>query len=70
MTTAYVGTSAFAEAVWRGAFYPPGLPEDGHLSFYASRLTAVEVNSPFYGLPRADTLRRWAGSVPAGFRFS
>lgn len=41
-----------------------------HLQRYASRLTAVEINSSFYRPHRPDTYARWAQAVPAGFRFS
>jgi uncharacterized protein YecE (DUF72 family) len=46
-------------------------PAEGtHLVRYAARFPAVEINSSFYRLHREDTYRRWAGSVPASFRFS
>lgn len=40
------------------------------LQRYASRFTAVEVNSSFYRPHRRATWQRWRDSVPAGFRFS
>lgn len=44
--------------------------EGSHLRRYAARLNAVEVNATFYRLPRQQTLARWAGEVPEGFRFA
>lgn len=49
--------------------------EDGdtagtHLTRYARRLPAVEINSSFYRSHRPATYARWAASVPAHFRFS
>lgn len=41
-----------------------------HLSRYASRFNAVEINSSFYKPHRPATYARWAASVPEGFRFS
>jgi uncharacterized protein YecE (DUF72 family) len=41
-----------------------------HLTRYAARLSAVEINSSFYRPHRAATYERWAASVPAGFLFS
>lgn len=40
------------------------------LERYAQRFDCVEINSSFYRPHRVATYRRWADSVPAGFRFS
>jgi uncharacterized protein YecE (DUF72 family) len=54
-------------------FYPPargrakGFDE---LAFYAEHFNTVEVNSTFYGQPRAEICRAWADRTPAGFEFS
>ena len=37
---------------------------------YASRFSAVEINSSFYRPHRPATYTRWAATVPPGFRFS
>lgn len=42
---------------------------DSHLARYATRFDVVEINSSFYRPHRVSTYRRWAGSVPPGFRF-
>lgn len=45
--------------------------KDGsHLERYASRFSAVEINSSFYKPHRLQTYERWAATVPADFRFS
>ena len=44
--------------------------EGSHLERYASRFTAVEINSSFYKPHKRETYERWAASVPADFRFS
>jgi uncharacterized protein YecE (DUF72 family) len=41
-----------------------------HLQRYASRFSAVEINSSFYQSHQPATYERWAKSVPARFRFS
>jgi uncharacterized protein YecE (DUF72 family) len=66
----HVGTSGWAYAEWRPAFYPAGLPQRLFLSHYASRLTACEVNATFYRLQSPATMERWAGETPADFRFA
>lgn len=49
----------------------PQFPAHGtHLQRYASKLTAVEINSSFYRPHQARTYERWARSVPHTFRFS
>ena len=72
-----IGTSGWnyptGRGTWNGIFYPPprkrpkGFDE---LSFYASHFDTVEVNSTFYGQPRAEVSRQWAARTPAGFEFS
>ena len=66
----YFGTSGFSYKPWKGPFYPEDLPDDQMLSFYAGKLSAVEINNTFYRMPKADLLERWADSVPETFRFA
>ena len=54
-------------------FYPVarGRPKGfDELSFYAEHFDTVEVNSTFYGQPRAEVCRAWADRTPPGFEFS
>ncbi len=44
--------------------------EGSHLQRYATRFTAVEINSSFYRPHKPGTYARWAASVPPGFRFA
>jgi uncharacterized protein YecE (DUF72 family) len=72
-----IGTSGWSypsgHGTWNGIFYPPsrgrakGFDE---LSFYAEHFNTVEVNSTFYGQPRAAVSRAWADRTPSGFEFS
>ncbi len=48
----------------------PGKGGDSVLERYARRFGGVEINSSFYRPHRPSTWARWAGSVPAGFRFA
>ena len=49
----------------------PSFPADGsHLERYAARWPMVEINSSFYRPHQPKIYARWAGSVPAGCRFS
>jgi uncharacterized protein YecE (DUF72 family) len=66
---AYVGTSGWSYKEWKGSFYPPDLPADGMLTYYAERLPAVEVNNSFYRMPSERVVLGWADQVPTSFRF-
>ena len=66
----HVGTSGYSYKEWRGNFYPEKLPAKEMLSYYASRLPAVEINNTFYRLPQRSMLENWKEQVPANFRFS
>jgi uncharacterized protein YecE (DUF72 family) len=68
--TIHIGTAGFSYADWRGPFYPPGLPEDEWLAFYAREFAVVELNVTFYRLPGARTVAAWIERTPAGFLFS
>jgi uncharacterized protein YecE (DUF72 family) len=63
------GTSGFSYKEWKGSFYPEDLPVEEMLSYYASRLPAVEINNTFYRMPKPALLESWAAQVPPGFRF-
>jgi uncharacterized protein YecE (DUF72 family) len=61
---------------WNGIFYPAtrskraGTDRFDELRFYAEHFDTVEVNSTFYGQPRAEVARGWSERTPAGFDFS
>ncbi len=72
-----VGTSGWnypsGRGSWNGIFYP--FPEDrdrgfDELSFYAERFNTVEVNSTFYGQPRAAAALGWLKRTPDHFDFT
>ena len=54
-------------------FYPPSRGRAktfDELTFYAEHFDTVEVNSTFYGQPRAEVTRAWAARTPSRFEFS
>ena len=75
-----VGTSGWSypsgKGKWNGLFYPAtrskraGTDRFDELRFYAEHFDTVEVNTTFYGQPRAEVTRGWAARTPAGFDFS
>lgn len=66
----WAGTSGYSYAAWKGSFYPEDLSTADMLSYYASRLPAVEINNTFYRMPNERVLEGWAEAVPDGFRFA
>ncbi|HEY9288441.1 MAG TPA: DUF72 domain-containing protein [Candidatus Dormibacteraeota bacterium] len=65
-----VGTSGFSYSSWRGSFYPRKLKADAMISYYATRLNSVEVNTTFYRTQPNDVIASWAAAVPEDFRFA
>jgi uncharacterized protein YecE (DUF72 family) len=75
-----VGTAGWSypsgKGTWNGLFYPKtrsmkhGTAGFDELRFYAEHFDTVEVNTTFYGQPRADITRGWALRTPPNFDFS
>ena len=65
-----IGACAWSFDDWRGAFYPPDLPNSQWLEFYANYFPAVEVDTTFYAAPSENTVRRWIEMTPSSFRFA
>ena len=75
-----IGTSGWSypsgKGKWNGLFYPAtrskraGTAGFDELRFYSDHFNTVEVNSTFYGQPRADVAAGWVARTPARFEFS
>jgi uncharacterized protein YecE (DUF72 family) len=77
MSNLRIGTSGWSyptgRGTWNGIFYPASRGRQkgfNELSFYAEHFNTVEINSTFYGQPRAEVARAWAERTPKGFEFS
>jgi uncharacterized protein YecE (DUF72 family) len=68
--TIYVGAQGFSPKDWVGTFYPPRFSPSQFLPFYARVFDTVEVNSTFYAIPSASTVRSWSRRTPDHFIFS
>ena len=76
----HIGTSGWSypsgKGTWNGLFYPAtrskraGTAGFDELRFYSDHFNTVEVNSTFYGQPRADVTAGWTARTPARFEFS
>jgi uncharacterized protein YecE (DUF72 family) len=65
-----VGIGGWNYEPWRGVFYPKGLAQAKELAYAASKLTAIEINSTYYGSQKPESFRKWASQAPDGFLFS
>jgi uncharacterized protein YecE (DUF72 family) len=65
----YAGTSGFSYPSWKPTFYPEKLASTKFLSYYSSRLNAVEVNYTYRRLAAASTFQKWIEQTPEDFVF-
>ena len=65
-----IGTSGWAYANWREAFYPRGVRQGEWLAYYSRFFDTVEVNASFYRLPSETLITGWLARTPEGFRFA
>ena len=65
-----IGTQGWNYKDWVGPFYPGGTRPADYLAVYARAFDSVEVDSTFYAIPPASTLRGWSDRTPPGFLFS
>ena len=75
-----IGTSGWSyssgKGRWNGLFYPAGRSKRAgtdrfdELRFYAEHFNTVEVNTTFYGQPRAEVTAGWSARTPSDFEFS
>ena len=66
----YVGTSGWAYSIWKPEFYPQDVASKNFLKYYASLLTAVEVNYTFRRLLSEKAAASWMDDAGPGFRFA
>ncbi len=65
-----LGTQGWNYTAWVGPFYPDGTRTADFLSVYSRAFDTVEVDSTFYAIPPARTVRDWAARTPRKFKFS
>ncbi len=77
-----IGTSGWnypsGRGTWNGIFYPPTTKNGrggraqkfDELAYYAEHFDTVEINTTFYGQPKAAVAQTWVDRTPAGFEFS
>lgn len=65
-----LGTQGWNYPGWVGPFYPDGTRSAEFLRTYARAFDTVEVDSTFYAIPPASTVRGWRDRTPEHFRFA
>lgn len=66
----YLGTQGFSFKDWVGPFYPEGTPSRSYLEAYVRHFPSVEIDSTFYGVPKATTIQGWYQRIPEYFKFA
>ncbi|WP_316843783.1 DUF72 domain-containing protein [Pedobacter psychrodurus] len=66
----YSGTSGLLLPVPNKLHYPEAFRERSRLCYYGSLMNSIEINSSFYKIPLASTVKKWTGEVPADFLFT
>jgi uncharacterized protein YecE (DUF72 family) len=66
----YVGCSGWSYSSWKGPFYPIDLDNSEWLNYYSHVFDFVEIDSSFYRIPTAFTVKNWLKKTPDNFRFT
>lgn len=65
-----IGPAGWSYRDWAGIVYPKPLPRGFRpIAFLAQWFDTLEINTSFYGPPKADTTRAWAEDTAANRRF-
>ena len=65
-----IGVGGWVFEPWRGTFYPEGLSQKDELNHMSRRVTAIEINSTYYGSQKPSTFAKWRDDTPDGFIFT
>lgn len=66
----YTGTSGLVLPYPNKSYYPKEFQDKSRITFYGSLFNSIEINSSFYRIPQAATVRKWSESVPSTFKFT
>jgi len=66
----YIGCSGWSYSAWQGPFYPSNIDSSSFLYYYSKAFGYVEINSTFYKIPSAFTVRKWERTAPSDFKFT
>jgi uncharacterized protein YecE (DUF72 family) len=66
----HIGTQGWNYEGWVGSFYPPKTRAGDYLDLYVKAFSTVEIDSSFYAIPSANSIKSWRSRAPAGFTYS
>lgn len=66
----YIGTGGWNYSDWLDNFYPSYLDSSRWIEFYATKFSAIEIDSTFYNIPRESSVMRWRDLTPDEFTFT
>lgn len=67
----HVGTCSWTEKTMVDLWYPKGVnTSEKRLRYYASKFDTVEVDSPYYAIPKREWAEAWAKRTPDDFVFN
>jgi uncharacterized protein YecE (DUF72 family) len=65
-----VGVGGWTFALWRGTFFPAGMPHAQELAYASTQLTSIEINGTFYRHQTPASFAAWRDATPEGFVFA
>ncbi|MGV3460531.1 MAG: DUF72 domain-containing protein [Flavobacterium sp.] len=65
-----IGCSGFYNRLWKGIFYPEGVPGRLWFEYYCEHFSTYEMNGTFYKFPIVKGLQSWHNRAPDDFIFS
>jgi len=65
-----LGTTSWTNPDWEGQIYPSGSPAGEYIQHYARVFGAVEIDSTWYGTPKAAAVDAWLRRTPDRFCFT
>jgi len=70
MAEILIGTSGYGYNEWVGPVYPEGTPNEAFLSIYGGMFPTVELNSPYYAMPKPENLAKMLSDGGPGLTFA
>lgn len=64
------GTSGLVLPVPNKQAFPPEFRDKSRLAYYSALFNSIEINSSFYKVPQAATVKKWSDTVSEGFVFT
>jgi uncharacterized protein YecE (DUF72 family) len=68
--TIHTGIGGWTYELWRGVFYPAGLPHKRELEYASAHLPSIEINGTYYSAFKPESWAKWRDETPESFVFS